>query len=117
MSKKTKRIILVAGVVILIIVVCWVVIYNYKCSKSPNGVQGSETEKPPSNSFPSPHTVILNDIPTKREPPQLTREQLGRSQRLSSEEEKMIIKSLQTPVSINKEKSLSMMKKLGQKYG
>ncbi|CAG8502264.1 1802_t:CDS:2 [Gigaspora margarita] len=52
MLKKTKKIILVIGAIILVIVVGRVMVYSYKSHEPPRSPEGSETEKPPSKTIP-----------------------------------------------------------------
>jgi len=112
MLKKTKRIIFyVSGIVILIIVIC-LLAFPYK--KTKNNVKTQYQEQFPNKpTVPLTEPVLNNntspndDIPAEREDinSQLTLEQRKRGQKLSPVEEKTIVESLASQVSINKDKS------------
>jgi len=76
MLRRSKKVILVAGIVFATIVVCWVIVYNYKSRKSSNNTKGSESKKtshepkpaPPQPKLPSkpPSSFPINNVPNKR---------------------------------------------------
>ncbi|RHZ36310.1 fructosamine kinase family protein [endosymbiont GvMRE of Glomus versiforme] len=104
MLKRTKKIIfLCGGIVIFVIVIC---LLAFSSKKTENGSKVQHQEKSPNKPI-VPSTEPLDNVPAEREDinSQLTLEERKESKKLTSAEEKTIIKSLATQVNIDKEKS------------
>ena len=109
MLKKTKRTVFYVGGVIILIIVIFLSASSYKKTKNNAKTQYRPSDKPiiPLTELPNNKVYSNENIPAKRENinSQLTLERRKRGQKLSPAEEKKIIESLESQVSINKDKS------------